>query len=346
MPTPRHRARPRSSRRRAQRGNGCGVGCPRDRAGGRPPGSRSAIRAASKRCSNDRRQARRLSSGRARPRAPPRRRRRRRSRSRRRSIDLGHRARRNAITGVPHAMRLDHHQPERLRPVDREEQRACARRGTHPSSAPPTSPTNSTHGRDRAQRAARSTCSIVGAILGMDLGRDFESAPGSARDLDGAVEPLLGRDPAQEGQVVARLVAKRVQVCGAGRGGPSPPVARQAADGAGRRRSRPAAPPGTPRTARRDPSTLTRPWSVVTLGTGVRRSIGKVQVVRVEVDHVEPGGVPEDQLHQTNVVRQGVAAARVAPERAGAAREPDGPRSSSRRWRTASPRGPAARAPR
>ena len=48
----------------------------------------------------------------------------------------------------------------------------------------------------------------VAALLGIDLGGDLQRDAGSPRDLDRAVEPLLGRDPAEEREILAGLPRK------------------------------------------------------------------------------------------------------------------------------------------
>ncbi len=51
-------------------------------------------------------------------------------------------------------------------------------------------------------------------LLRVDLGGDSERHAGPAGDLDRGLDPLLGRQPAKEGEVVARGLAERVQVAG------------------------------------------------------------------------------------------------------------------------------------
>jgi hypothetical protein len=41
----------------------------------------------------------------------------------------------------------------------------------------------------------------VGAVNAVDLGGDLERQAGASRDLDGAVRPLLRRDPAEEREI-------------------------------------------------------------------------------------------------------------------------------------------------
>ena len=234
------------------------------------------MRAASKRCSNARRQARPAQLADAPDGArPPRRRRRRRSRSRRRSITSG---------TEPVA-------PARS-PACR---RPCASIITSPNGsgqsigkssasrlaqervllAPPTSPTNSTHGRDSRSERLDGLLE-VGALLRVDLGRDLERSGRLGARSRSARSSRFSGDDAARGRPGSRRAARGT--CAgraAGRGGPSPASSPTGSGGAGRRRSRPAAPRGTPRRAAPRSGAWSRPCSVVTLGTGWRRSSGK-----------------------------------------------------------------------
>ena len=61
----------------------------------------------------------------------------------------------------------------------------------------------------------------------------------------------------------------------------------------------------------------------------------EMQVIAVEVDHVEPRDIAEDHLQQAEVVRERLAAFRIAARAREGSPRPAWPRSGNHRWRTA-----------
>ncbi len=183
----------------------------------------------------------------------------------------------------------------------------------------------------------------VGAV---HLGGDPQPPARSPRDLDRAVDPLLGRDAPEEREVPAGPGSRTVAPRSAGRGGT---VASHATSGSGRRcasRDRDDRNVASTRgRAARDPED--RAARAASSGAGrVLSATRIVEVVDVEVDHVElaralrrpsrsgPGGAQGDPRR-----RSPDAARAGSPARAGRG-------SPNRRSRRASRRAPRARAPR
>ena len=121
--------------------------------------------------------------------------------------NLGYRARPEGYDRRAAGHRFDHHQPERLGPVDREEQRQRVAKEFRLLRF-----VDLTHELDVAMPADQ-RCDDrvpVDTVDFVDFGRDLERQPGACRDLDGAVGPLLRRNTAKEGEVSA------ARVCGEG----------------------------------------------------------------------------------------------------------------------------------
>ena len=167
--------------------------------------------------------------------------------------------------------RLDHHQPERLRPVDREQQRRRVAQEvvllrladlTHELDA-----RVGHHGFDLRLE--------VFLILLVDLGGDLQRHAQPHRDVDRAIEALLGRHPAQKRQVAPRPRPCRIQL------GRQPvvhgraPAPHRAAARAARPRSTPAARLRTCASSGARSGMSMRPCIVVTCGTACRRTSPK-----------------------------------------------------------------------
>src|SRR6185436_13365273 len=123
--------------------------------------------------------------------------------------DLGDGAAGEREDGRPAGHRLDHDQAERLRPVDREHERARAaeKRALLPL-VDLADELDSRLAEERPDDLLE--VDLVGSLG--DLRGDLERHARAARDLDGAVATLLGRDPAEERQIVARGFVERVEV--------------------------------------------------------------------------------------------------------------------------------------
>src|ERR1017187_9920101 len=106
--------------------------------------------------------------------------------------------------------RLDHHQPERLGPVDREEQR-----GGVPEElllVASADLADVLHEGPRLPEQGLDLRPEVAQLLWIDLRGDLELHPGALRDRDRTVEPLLRRDPAEEGEVVPGALDERIHL--------------------------------------------------------------------------------------------------------------------------------------
>src|SRR5688572_202299 len=93
---------------------------------------------------------------------------------------------------------LDHGEAERLGPVDgKKERRRIAEKGGLVLLG---------ELADELDRPAEQRCNAaaeVRLVHRVDLGGDAQRDPGAARDLDGALQSLLGRDPSEEGEIAA-----------------------------------------------------------------------------------------------------------------------------------------------
>jgi hypothetical protein len=97
---------------------------------------------------------------------------------------------------------LDHREPERLGPVDREEQRrGPADQGLLVALAELSDVLHQRMVEERPDAVAE-----VGRIRRVDLGGDAQRPAAAHRDLDGPVDALLRGHAPHEGQVVARHV--------------------------------------------------------------------------------------------------------------------------------------------
>ena len=100
--------------------------------------------------------------------------------------------------------RLDHHEPERLWPVDREQQAhsvAQERRLVPIADLPDV--LDQWVAQQRADHFVE-----VDLIDAVDLGRDLERYAGTPRDLDRVIRPLLGADPSEKGEIAAAGVRR------------------------------------------------------------------------------------------------------------------------------------------
>jgi hypothetical protein len=101
---------------------------------------------------------------------------------------LGHRSAAECHHGDAARERFDHHQTERLRPVDREEQRArVAEKLVLVLLADLADVLDQRMVEQRADVALE-----VGFVGGVDLGRYAQRLPARQRDGDGAIDPFLG----------------------------------------------------------------------------------------------------------------------------------------------------------
>ena len=113
--------------------------------------------------------------------------------------DLGHRAATKGEHRRAAGHRLDHRQSERLRPVDREQQRS--RLAQKFALRTFVDLADILHARLIEQR--RDLLAEISFVDLVDLGSDLDRDSESARDPDRAIGPLLGRDAAEKGDVPA-----------------------------------------------------------------------------------------------------------------------------------------------
>ena len=115
--------------------------------------------------------------------------------------DFRHRAARPGDHGRAARHRLDHHQAERLRPIDREQQ------GTRPPEKRRlvllADLAEELHQRI-VQHRLHHALEVLAVVL-VDLGGDLQRLADAAGDLDGDVDLLFRRAPPEEGQVAAVL---------------------------------------------------------------------------------------------------------------------------------------------
>ena len=159
--------------------------------------------------------------------------------------DLGHRAVAEGEHGRAARHRLDHHQTERLGPVDGEQQAARLAQEARLAAL-----VDLADELDAGLSQQRLDLGLeVLLVDAIDLGRDLQRNADGARDADGPVDALLGRDAADESQVAAARAERRRQQ-----------VARQAvidggddsdASGIGRRAARWRSTPAASRESRR-----------------------------------------------------------------------------------------------
>ncbi len=131
--------------------------------------------------------------------------------------------------------RLDHHQAERLRPVDRHQQPDRAAQEFRLLGIADLA--DEVDQRIVLDQRANEFVVIflVGAI---DLGGDLERNAAAGGDLDRAVDALFRRDAAEHGQIAGRHRLRRQQLFPAGRDGWCAPSWPAAPDAAGRSRSK------------------------------------------------------------------------------------------------------------
>ena len=216
----------------------------------------------------------------------------------------------------PARHRLDHHQPERLRPVDREEQRAGAAKEVGLLVGTDLADELHVHGAQQGLDLAL----VVLAIGVVHLGRDEQVEPGPARDLDGPVGALLRRDAPQEGEVLAGLEARLEHV------GRQAVVDRRDPVGLRQRRSlvvrdrddRHVAELGVDRLEVRDVEPAVERRGVWHAEPPRQR---EVEVVEVPVNHVEAVGLGRHRLQLDHLVRQRIDDAVIKPQGAGSARD-------------------------
>ena len=92
---------------------------------------------------------------------------------------------------------LDHHQAERFRPVDREQQRLGVAEKCRFLAV-----TDLAHELDQGMVQQRLDDLVeVCRIHGVNLGGDLQRQARALGDRDGTVRAFLGRDPAKEGEV-------------------------------------------------------------------------------------------------------------------------------------------------
>jgi hypothetical protein len=229
--------------------------------------------------------------------------------------DLRHRSLAARDDGRAAGHRLDHHQTERLRPVDRQQQGERVAEEVVLLSI--------------ADLADELDQRIVEQVLDggevfpvglVDLGRDPERHAEVLRDADRTIDALLGRDPAEESEVLARLLVERVQLVGQAVMDGAAPVREverrtlRVRDGDDRNVAEPAV---EGRQVRNVETSVKR--------RDVRRWLParerKVQVVDVEVDDVELGRARAHLVEHGHVPRQLVDALFVEPERARTGRD-------------------------
>src|SRR5262249_33274874 len=106
--------------------------------------------------------------------------------------------------------RFRHHQAERLRPVDGEEQRAGVAEELILFGAAHLAYEFGER-RGLLQERLNGIAEVV-VIHGIDARRDLQRHFGAAGDLDGAVEPLFGRNAAEKREIVSAAFVKRMQI--------------------------------------------------------------------------------------------------------------------------------------
>jgi hypothetical protein len=111
---------------------------------------------------------------------------------------------------VPQASASIITQAERLRPVDREQQGVGAAQEL--VLLAPAHLADELDERPGLVEQGLDGPLVIIALLRVDFRRDLELPARPPGDLDGPVQALLGGDPAEEGQVVARPVTEGVQV--------------------------------------------------------------------------------------------------------------------------------------
>ncbi len=125
--------------------------------------------------------------------------------------DLGHRAATEGEHRRAASHGFDHRQPERFRPVDREQQRPGLAQELALGALVDLA--DEFHARLVEQRF--DLLAEIGFVDLVDLGGDLDGDSACARDADGAVGPLLGRDAAEECHIVAaRMVVGLEQIGG------------------------------------------------------------------------------------------------------------------------------------
>ncbi len=139
---------------------------------------------------------------------------------------------------------LDHHQAERLRPIDRNEQHDGAAQEFRFLLVGDLADIF-----DIARFDHRLDLFVeIVLVHPVDLGGDFERHAAMLRDADGAVDALFRRDAAEEREISRLDRLRRQQAAPAGRDGRCAPSAPAAAAGAANSRSTPPAPTKTYRT--------------------------------------------------------------------------------------------------
>ena len=142
-----------------------------------------------------------------------------------------------AITGVPQAMASIMSEPEWFRPVDRHQQSKSPAQEVGffrvANLADKLHPVSAEHGTDSLVE--------IGAIVGVDLGRDLERNAAPARDGDGKIEPLFGRRAAKKRKVSRAHALGREKDCAEDRDEPSRASWRAAAEAAENLKRRPPA---------------------------------------------------------------------------------------------------------
>ena len=121
---------------------------------------------------------------------------------------LGHRARRHGDDRGAACHRLDHDQPERLRPVDREKER-----GRVPEELGLVLIADLADELDERMVEQRLDLGMEELLVDrVHLGGEAQRHAHRLRDLDGTIDALLRRDAAQEGEVAAGAAPRRVKV--------------------------------------------------------------------------------------------------------------------------------------
>ena len=131
---------------------------------------------------------------------------------------------RNATTGVPHSERLDHHETEWLRPIDRKQQRRCAAEKRRLLGLADLADVLD----QRVLQQMTNVAFEVFAIGGIHFGRDLERLFAGDGDRNGAIDTLLPRDSAEEGEIASGRWAEGQQISAGVRDRSSRPTRPQA----------------------------------------------------------------------------------------------------------------------